>query len=584
MLLRARRDNGESVWLPTVLIGLLIVAAVALLWWLFQRWRLWRQQRRLMAWSGRQRQDDDDILLEGDGGLQEELLLTRRRARADTAAPLDPQAFVPFVSELHRFTVQLPAGWRVQAAASTEAVVCQAVCPASDLHYKRFSISWDDVSWTATSPDLFARALGEQIARTVAGTRIETAGLAYTGELGRSLPSGAVEVIYAVDSGPRSHPSDGDESIVIEDAPWGPASSSITAAAAAAATATPSSGSGFATSHTRLKLLNVVIMCGHGRLPIAGKSWAKAFTLTFAVDEPAFTAALPLARFIIDSFQLQPDAHTLTAEERSPLATGGAGDARGYIAPPVATPRKPDAGDAAVRRDRIAGMPSPGPQLQRVPSTGPLLAVAASKSSSGEGPQGLEDLGAFSLLAQRSVRLQLPRPACMMCRVTLDDDGSTNSSNTVSGSTSDRGRATTGTAERRAARWEAVLTMLPAATRSRWDGLEIRVFAVELTALRDARMARATTGPVDLIGEWIGHFSAQLRTQSLLRVERHDVRDGWHLYALRGGGRSAASRVGLLDADSRVFGHVVTVSGPEAADTSLRALAAYVFSNLKSTN
>jgi hypothetical protein len=286
-----------------VVLVLVLCASCGLAYYLWRRWQLMRHQRSILRGGivDLGEDSDEDLVLGeegapwlaqgekkgqqrgGDVGTDRSDISDsdgdrKRRKRIGKFAFVTEGSVVPavpgieaaapapqfdtFTSKLHHFSVARPRGWRVQAALTEETTVVQFVCPRSSKTYQRFSVSWDDVSWAATTSERFVRALASQITREMKGARV----------------------------------------ISVE--PWG-SSWCVKYVVAADSEAEGSA---------ELQLLSVVVMAGRGRSrEKRSQSWARAFTLSFVCDQPEFERLLPFAKCLIDSFTLEREALDMPA-------------------------------------------------------------------------------------------------------------------------------------------------------------------------------------------------------------------------------------------------------------------------------
>lgn len=82
------------------------------------------------------------------------------------------------VDRVHAVRVSHPAGWTVvHADNESAAIILQATCDATtEETYKRLSVSWDDISWSATSAEDFGRGLAANMGTLLPGSELVAAG------------------------------------------------------------------------------------------------------------------------------------------------------------------------------------------------------------------------------------------------------------------------------------------------------------------------------------------------------------------------------------------------------------------------
>ena len=174
--------------------------------------------------------------------------LARQRARRGAPIPLEHLQFVRYVDPSHRFSLMYPSTWSLARTENPAAsIIVQVTSDGAEDAYKRFSVAWDDVSWSPTTAESFGRNVARQLPSLVPGAVLVTHGL-YNPTVRSDR---AYEIIYRI-----ADAVDGSE----------------------------------------LELLNVVIVAAHG-----GRR--RAYTLTFGADSQAFEGAQRLAARIIDSFR-----------------------------------------------------------------------------------------------------------------------------------------------------------------------------------------------------------------------------------------------------------------------------------------
>ena len=266
-----------------VAVCVLVVVGVALSWAIqrygldgareLARGALRAAWARLHALSTRYR------LLDLDGRLR--LRYYYRRRGGGGGAGFESLRFVRFVDAAHRISFVHPDTWTVARADHPGAsIVVQLACDGDDEAYKRFSVAWDDVSWSATTSESFGRAVAAQLPALVPGSQLLAHG-PYLPARPLPLPPAAAE------GGGRAAPCEPYQLVY--------------------RLVDPLDG-------TVLQLLNVVFVSVHG-----GRR--RAYTVTFGADADAYADALRLARHMVDSFKFE--------DGDEPLGAGGAGDARG---------------------------------------------------------------------------------------------------------------------------------------------------------------------------------------------------------------------------------------------------------------
>jgi hypothetical protein len=197
------------------------------------------------------------------------------------------QQLVRFSDPAHKFSFSYPSSWtlaRSETAAS--AVIVQAVCDNSDCAYMRFSVAWDDVSWSSVTAEVFGRGLARQfggsggatapIASTAAAHHHAAAvgGLANSGAAPVRLISHGLYNQYARADG---------------------------AYAVSYSVADQLDGS-------ELSVSDVIIVSSHG-----GRR--RVYTVSFGCDAEAAGAAAVLCKTMLDSFSI--DAPSAVTRHRS---------------------------------------------------------------------------------------------------------------------------------------------------------------------------------------------------------------------------------------------------------------------------
>lgn len=204
---------------------------------------------------------------------------------------LDNMHFVRYTDPVHKFTFVHPDSWAVARSDHPGAsIVVQLTCDSEDEGaYKRFSVAWDDVSWSSTTAESFGKAVASQLPNLVPGSQLLSHG-PYTLATGLPLARGGSPPRDAMFPSPASAsmqpPTDAYQLVYrISD----PLDSSV------------------------LQLLNVVFVSTHG-----GRR--RAYTVTFGCDSDGYSEALRLARHMIDSFRFDDGTG-----EGGPTRGGGAG-------------------------------------------------------------------------------------------------------------------------------------------------------------------------------------------------------------------------------------------------------------------
>lgn len=211
------------------------------------------------------------------------------RRRALTSASLDQLRFIRCSEPGHRFSFVYPTTWALARSDNPHAsIIVQVTCDSREESYKRFSVAWDDVSWSDTTAATFGQGVVEQLASIVPGSELVNHGLYNPGR--RS--DGAYHIVYTVAD------------------PLDPGSS-------------------------RLQVLNVIVVSAHG-----GRR--RAYTVTFGVDADAWNDALRLATHLVDSFAIDgfvadgPPGAAPAVGGGASTAGGGAAAASAGAAPPAA--------------------------------------------------------------------------------------------------------------------------------------------------------------------------------------------------------------------------------------------------------
>jgi len=458
-------------------------------------------------------------------------------ADGQVGAGLPAALFDTFTSELHRFSVAKPRGWRVEAAASTETTVLQLVCPRSASVYRRFSVAWDDVSWAATRPEKFARSMAAEMVRDIPGARVEAVE-PFDGLLAHSSPSGAWAVRYSVSGAGGG------------------------AAGGAAST---------------LRLITVVVMAGRGRARAEREhSWARAFSLSFAADAAAFPAYEPLGRALIDSFSLEPSVRSIEAAAWAVDAPGPAaasGPPSGYLpahgagfaadVEPLSLPgpASPAPGSDGAGR---ASAPIRAPQPRARPAGG-----AARPGAPGSSPPD-EDEAARSWAAAA----EMPDRAALLAPPSLPD-----------------------LAERRFPAFRLAVRLPPSWARAAAEpaGAPARRLDASFVAGEDDALwagCRASVTAVDrtrpvrggkplerVAAQWAAFYETAVSGSGSLARRTAAAEDGTSArFLVRSaagpdvGACVAVTEAGLHRSGDSVFGHIVSVSGPAELEARVREL------------
>ncbi len=575
----------------------------------------------------------DTLAASGDGGASRQGTHPESEAGASRLAPalpgiddapsaapqrqaqqqLDRQAvagFDTFSSDLHRFSVAKPRGWQLETAASTESVVVRFATPRRAPVYQRFTVTWEDVSWAATRPEKFARSLAAELRRDLPGASVERVA-PYTGVAARTSPSGAWLVEYTVQQSASPH------------------SRGPPATAAPAPGPDPTAGAG---AGAGLRLLTVILMAGRGRARASrAQSWARAFSLSFATDAPAFKGSEQLMSALIDSFVVEDAAHHLDAEAwieggtssladtppESPCVDSGYlptafAEQSGHSAPGPArgtTPAELAAAAAAKARGMAASAGAratsaavaiPVRRAQREGSAASGFGGGRRQSSTDDaagswaaaavsmppmvrgGVFGRADDASGSTAAQRALPLSR-RPAhaqpapLALPRLERTELGKAGMSVSLPASWT-ASSAVSPTASAASAGPRVDLTLQAPMSSAHWGGCSVRLVCVDLTPL-----AVRVDGTRALADQWAAHFEQQVAAgqtagpSAMAVAERSRVSTDTTRFSLRPGDGSstavALAVVGLHYRADSVFGYLLTASGPGGAEAALRLLA-----------
>ncbi|KAA0170910.1 hypothetical protein FNF28_01183 [Cafeteria roenbergensis] len=479
---------------------------------------------------------------------------------------LDRQAvagFDTFSSDLHRFSVAKPRGWQLETAASTESVVVRFATPRRAPVYQRFTVTWEDVSWAATRPEKFARSLAAELRRDLPGASVQRVA-PYTGVAARTSPSGAWLVEYTVQQSASPH------------------SRGPPATAAPAPGPDPTAGAG---AGAGLRLLTVILMAGRGRARASrAQSWARAFSLSFATDAPAFKGSEQLMSALIDSFVVEDAAHHLDAEAWIEGGTSSLADTPPE-SPCVDSGYLPTAFAEQAQREGSAASGFGGGRRQSSTddAAGSWAAAAVSMPPMVRGGVfGRADDASGSTAAQRALPLSR-RPAhaqpapLALPRLERTELGKAGMSVSLPASWT-ASSAVSPTASAASAGPRVDLTLQAPMSSAHWGGCSVRLVCVDLTPL-----AVRVDGTRALADQWAAHFEQQVAAgqtagpSAMAVAERSRVSTDTTRFSLRPGDGSstavALAVVGLHYRADSVFGYLLTASGPGGAEAALRLLA-----------
>jgi hypothetical protein len=196
---------------------------------------------------------------------------------------METMQFLRFIEAHHKIAFAYPARWAVaHTDAPGASIIVQITCDEAEESYKRFSVAYDDVSWSAHTAQSFGQHIAAELPQLVPGSHLVSHGLFEPDR----RKDGAYELVYRVR----------DDDLI-------------------------GAGGG-----SELQLLNVVVLSTHGAA-------RRAYTLTFAADADAFGEVQKLARHMINSFTVDG----CVAASRSGAAGAHSGGGGGGATPGTPT-------------------------------------------------------------------------------------------------------------------------------------------------------------------------------------------------------------------------------------------------------